>query len=202
MRHSLGLAFPLGLYGAFQKQGQLFLTTAIQPESYSHRGLPPSSLTLVFKSDLVKCLSLSCLGWPLIQTPPSWHKLLVQGSMARSLLGMAFPLFFLRLVVKKILEDQISLQASTGWIQYGLSWDFPCVYPQSALCTPGHHGPPITDPSFTNSHVQSLPQGTALDFDHLVPALDPPTMSHLPTSLLSTILHTSLALYLLFGRNL
>lgn len=56
LRHSLGLAFPLGLYGAFQKQGQLFLTTAVQPESYSHRGLPPSSPTLVFRSDLVKSL--------------------------------------------------------------------------------------------------------------------------------------------------
>lgn len=119
--------------------------------------------------------------------------------MIRSLSGMAFPLSFLRLVVKTILEEQVSLQASTGWI----SWDFPCVNSQSALRTPGHHSaPPISDPSFTNSHVQSLPQGTALDFDHLVPALDPPTMAHLPTSRLSTVLHIGLALCLLFGRNL
>lgn len=46
----------------------------------------------------------------------------------------------------------------------------------------------ITDPSFTNSHVQPLPQGTALDFDHLVPAWDPLTMAHLPINLLSTAL--------------
>lgn len=56
LRHSFGLAFPLASYGAFQKQGQLFLITAVQPESYSHRGLPPSSLMLVFRSDLVKSL--------------------------------------------------------------------------------------------------------------------------------------------------
>ena len=53
--------------------------------------------------------------------------------MARSLLGTAFPLSFLRLVVKKSLEDQVSAYKHQ---QDGFSTDSPGIF---HVCTPNLH---------------------------------------------------------------